>query len=103
MSNKAWIEKRKNVVLMVRIFLAVSIVLLLLDLVIHRHDLFSWEGWFGFYGFYGFVACVALVLAAFLALSNWNERELVGDDASLLEAVFVAVPATAEAVYVMDM
>ena len=64
MSNKAWIEKRKNVVLMVRIFLAVSIVLLLLDLVILRHDLFSWEGWFGFYGFYGFVACVALVLAA---------------------------------------
>ena len=64
MSDKAWIEKRKNVVLMVRIFLAVSIVLLLLDLVIHRHDLFSWEGWFGFYGFYGFVACVALVFAA---------------------------------------
>jgi hypothetical protein len=49
------------------------------------------------------LAPVALVLAAFLALSNWNERELVGDDASLLEAVFVAVPATAEAVYVMDM
>ena len=64
MSNKAWIEKRKNVVLMVRIFLAVSVVLLLLDLAIHRHALFSWEGWFGFYGFYGFVACVALVLAA---------------------------------------
>ncbi|MDA0229933.1 MAG: hypothetical protein O3B21_07070 [Proteobacteria bacterium] len=64
MSDKAWIEKRKNVVLMVRILLAVSIVLLLLDLVIHRHDLFSWEGWFGFYGFYGFVACVALVFAA---------------------------------------
>ena len=64
MSEKAWIEKRKNVVLMVRIFLAVSIVLLLLDLVINRHDLFTWEGWFGFYGFFGFVACVALVMAA---------------------------------------
>ena len=64
MNNKAWIEKHKNVVLMVRIFLAVSIVLLLLDLAINRHELFSWEGWFGFYGFYGFVACVALVLAA---------------------------------------
>ena len=61
MSKKAWIEKRKNVVLMVRIFLAVSIVLLLLDLAINRHALFTWEGWFGFYGFYGFVACVALV------------------------------------------
>lgn len=46
---------------------------------------------------------VALILIAFLALSNWNERELVGDDASVLEAVFVAVPASAEAVYVMDM
>ena len=64
MSDKAWIEKRKNVVLMVRIFLAVSLVLLLLDLAINRHDLFSWEGWFGFYGFFGFVACVTLVLAA---------------------------------------
>jgi len=64
MSNEAWIEKRKNVVLMVRILLAVSIILLLLDLVIHRHDLFTWESWFGFYGFYGFVACVTLVFAA---------------------------------------
>jgi len=63
-NKKAWIEKRKNVVLMVRILLAVSIILLLLDLVIHRHALFTWEGWFGFYGFYGFVACVALVFAA---------------------------------------
>ena len=64
MKEKAWIEKRRNVVLIVRIFLAVSIALLLLDLVIHRHELFSWEAWFGFYGFYGFVACVGLVLAA---------------------------------------
>ena len=46
---------------------------------------------------------VALVLAVFLALSNWNERELVGEEATFLEAVFVAVPATADAAYVMDM
>ena len=63
MSNKAWIEKRKNVVLMVRIFLAVSIVLLLLDLVIHRHDLFSWEGWFGFHAVFGFAAFWFAVIA----------------------------------------
>ena len=49
------------------------------------------------------LAPVALVLAVFLALSNWNERELGGEEASFLEAVFVAVPATAEAAYVMDM
>jgi hypothetical protein len=75
MSNKAWIEKRKNVVLMVRLFLAVSIVLLLLDLAIHRHELFTWEGWFGFYGFYGFVACVTLVLAAKLLRKLVMRRE----------------------------
>ena len=75
MSNKAWIEKRKNVVLMVRIFLAVCILLLLLNLVIHRHELFTWEGWFGFYGFYGFVACVTLVLAARLLRRLVMRRE----------------------------
>ncbi len=75
MSNKTWIEKRKNLVLMVRIFLAVSIVLLLLDLAIHRHALFTWEGWFGFYGFYGFVACVTLVLAARLLRRLVMRRE----------------------------
>ena len=64
MKEKTWIENRKNVVLMVRILLGVSIVLLLLDLIVHRHELFSWEAWFGFYGLYGFVACVLLVLAA---------------------------------------
>ncbi len=49
------------------------------------------------------VAPVALVLAVILAMSNWNERELVGEEASFLEAVFVAVPVTAEAAYVIDM
>ena len=48
------------------------------------------------------LAPVALVVVAFLALSNWNERELVGDDASFLAAIFAAVPATAEAAYAMD-
>ena len=44
-------------------------VLLLLDLVIHRHPsfhagAFDQEEWFGYYASYGFVACVLLVLAA---------------------------------------
>ena len=46
---------------------------------------------------------VALAVVAFLALSNWNERELVGDDASFLAAIFTAVPSTPEAAYVMDL
>ena len=48
------------------------------------------------------LAPVAVALVVFLALSNWNERELVGDDSSFLAAVFAAVPATAEAAYVME-
>ena len=55
MSEKpAWLDKRKNVMLLIRIFLGICVVVLLLDLVFHRHELFSWEGWFGFHGFYGF-------------------------------------------------
>jgi len=49
------------------------------------------------------LAPVAIAVVAFLALSNWNERELIGDDASFLAAIFVAAPATPEAAYVLDM
>ncbi len=65
MSDKTyWLDKRKNVILLIRIFLGLSVLVLCLDLVFHRHELFSWEGWFGFYGFFGFIACVVLVLVA---------------------------------------
>ena len=49
------------------------------------------------------LAPVAIAVVAFLALSNWNERELIGDDASFFAAIFAAVPATPEAAYVLDM
>ena len=49
------------------------------------------------------LAPVAIAVVAFLALSNWNERELIGDDASFLAAIFAAAPATPEAAYVLDM
>ncbi len=49
------------------------------------------------------LAPVAIAVVAFLALSNWNERELIGDDPSFLAAIFAAVPATPEAAYVLDM
>ena len=40
------------------------IILFLLDFVIHRHVLHSWENLWGFYPVYGFVGCVVLVLVA---------------------------------------
>jgi len=40
------------------------LLLLGLDLVIHRHAVHPWEGVFGFYALYGFAAYVVLVLVA---------------------------------------
>ncbi len=62
--KKYWLDERKNVMRLIAAFAVLCGVALLVDLLIHRHAEFSWEGWFGFYGFFGFVACVVLVLVA---------------------------------------
>jgi hypothetical protein len=59
----------RNVKRVIGGLVVVSLVLIALDLVLHRHLSFSpgsfpAEGWFGFYAIYGFVACVLLVLVA---------------------------------------
>lgn len=40
------------------------VLLFVLDFVIHRHVIHSWENLWGFYPLYGFVGCVVLVLVA---------------------------------------
>ena len=54
----------RNVRRVIRGLLAVCVLLVGLDLVLHRHIAHPWEGVFGFYALYGFVACVLLVLLA---------------------------------------
>jgi len=54
----------RNVRRVVRGLVAACVVLVGLDLVLHRHVAHPWEGLFGFYALYGFVACVLLVLLA---------------------------------------
>ena len=62
--KKHLFDDPKNVRFVVRA-LAVSCVLLVLaDLVIHRHVVNPLESLFGFYAFFGFIACVVLVLLA---------------------------------------
>ena len=63
------------------------VILLVLDVVIHRHVVHSWEGLWGFYPVYGFVGCVVLVLIAnwmrtFLMRSEdyYDERENKGHE-----------------------
>lgn len=62
--KKTWLDRHENVTLLYRGLWAIGILLLLADLVIHRHEEVGFAQVFGFYGFYGFVACVSLVLAA---------------------------------------
>jgi hypothetical protein len=40
------------------------LLLVIADLIVHRHDAVAFAQWFGFYAAYGFFACVALVLTA---------------------------------------
>jgi hypothetical protein len=62
--KRYWLDSAANVTRLYRGVWAVGIVLMLLDLAIHRHAEIGLDVLFGFYCLYGFVACVALVLTA---------------------------------------
>lgn len=62
--KKHFFDNPDNVRLVLRVLYVCCAILLLFDLVIHRHVIHSWENLFGFYALYGFVGCVALVLIA---------------------------------------
>ena len=62
--KKYYFDKPENVNFVLRIFYAICGLLLLADIVVHRHTIHSWEDIFGFYTIYGFIACVVLVLTA---------------------------------------
>jgi len=57
-------DKPENIKKLLRVFYVCCAVLILLDLVVHRHIYHSWENLPGFYPLYGFVGCVVLVLIA---------------------------------------
>ncbi len=46
---------------------------------------------------------LALMLTAFIAWNNWNNRELLAADPSALEVLFAVPPTTLEATYTLDM
>ncbi len=64
MARRHIFDDPKNVKRLLRIFFALCVVVLGLDLIFERHVVHPWEGVFGFYAIFGFVACVALVLIA---------------------------------------
>ena len=62
--RKHFFDDPGNVKKVLRVFYVVCALLLLADVVYHRHVVHAWEGVWGFYAGYGFVACVLLVLIA---------------------------------------
>jgi hypothetical protein len=71
----SWLDHPENVARLYRGLWVFGGLLVLADLVVHRHAETAFDGWFGFYGLYGFVACVALVLAAKLLRRVVMRRE----------------------------
>ena len=57
-------DNPRNVRRVVLGLVGACVMLVGLDLVLHRHISHPWEKMFGFYAVYGFVACVLLVLLA---------------------------------------
>jgi len=64
-----FLDDPRNVKKIIRVFIGLCMLVLSIDLFIHRHlsfadGIFGAEGWFGFYAFYGFASCVVLVVVA---------------------------------------
>ena len=59
-----FLDKKENVRIIYLSTWLVGLILILCDLIIHRHDDASFAEFFGFYGIYGFLGCVILVLMA---------------------------------------
>jgi hypothetical protein len=57
-------DKKANVDRFVNGFYVCLIILVALDLVVHRHIYHPWESLFGFHAWYGFAACWILVVVA---------------------------------------
>ena len=63
--NKKYLfDDPKNVKRLLHFLYVCCALLFILDFVIHRHVIHSWENLWGFYPIYGFVGCVVLVLVA---------------------------------------
>jgi hypothetical protein len=62
--KRYWLDKPKNVLLVVRMLYVTCAAVFLLDFTGLRHAEAPWEGLPGFYPLYGFIGCTALVLIA---------------------------------------
>jgi len=62
--KKHLFDNPNNVKRLLHILYACCAILVVLDLVIHRHTMHEWEKLWFFYPIYGFIGCVVLVIVA---------------------------------------
>lgn len=62
--KQGFFDKSENLKRFLNVFYVFLVVLIIVDLFIHKHPYFKFEEYPSFYGTFGFVACVLLVLAA---------------------------------------
>jgi hypothetical protein len=64
MEKKYFFDNPKNLKKFLWGFYISLLVLVIIDLFIHKHPYFAWEEYPSFYGTFGLVACIVLVLGA---------------------------------------
>lgn len=61
---KGFFDKPENISKMLKVFYVICVLLVVADLIVHRHIYHDWENLPAFYAIYGFIGCVILVLIA---------------------------------------
>lgn len=72
--RRSWLDHPANVNKLIAVLVVVCGLLLLTDLIYHKHAEFGFERWFGFFAWYGFLAYCFIVLSAKL-LRRWLKRD----------------------------
>ena len=57
-------DKPRNVTRLLRVLYVICFVLFMLDFILHRHTIHTWDELTGFYAIFGFIAYVIIVLIA---------------------------------------
>ncbi len=80
MNRLHWLYRKENHRRLWQGGAVVLAVVVLAELMIHRHSYFGIDGWFGFSAVYGFITCVVMVVAAKLLGYLIKRREDYYDD-----------------------
>ncbi|MBO68155.1 MAG: hypothetical protein CL398_07570 [Acidiferrobacteraceae bacterium] len=68
-------DNKQNVRLIMWLLVAICFVLVIIDLIVHRHVVHPIEALWSFYAWFGFISCVFLVLVSKLLRKILMRRE----------------------------